>query len=155
MAEKKQNLLSIGAVAERTGCAVSAIRFYEAEGLICASRSAAGQRLFRRSEIRRVSFILICQKLGYTLKEIRQALDALPDGRTPNKSDWQRLSRRFGRDIDRRIDELSRLKELLTGCIGCGCLSLQACSLYNPGDRAAVAGDGPRFLLGDRAGDFQ
>jgi len=138
--------MSIGAVAKRTGCAVSALRFYESEGLISASRNAGGQRVFQRSVVRRVSFILICQRLGYSLNEIGTALSSLPEGRTPNKSDWQKLSRRFNHDIDHRIAELTRLKESLTGCIGCGCLSLQVCSLYNPDDRAAVAGDGPRFL---------
>lgn len=154
MAKVQQKLISIGVVAKRTGCAVSALRFYESQGLISANRSASGQRLFRRSEIRRVSFILICQKLGYTLSEIQDALDALPDRRTPNKSDWQRLSRRFGQDIDLRINELTQLKESLSGCIGCGCLSLKVCALYNPDDRAAAAGDGARYLKGDKASDF-
>lgn len=154
MAKTQQKLLSIGAVAKRTGCAVSALRFYESLGLISANRSTSGQRLFRRSEIRRVSFILICQKLGYTLSDIQDALNALPDRRTPNKSDWQRLSRRFGQDIDLRIAELTQLKESLSGCIGCGCLSLKVCALYNPGDRAAAGGDGARFLKGDKASDF-
>jgi len=147
--------LSIGAIAKRTGCAVSALRFYESEGLVSATRNAGGHRLFHRSTIRRISFILICQRLGYSLEEIKSVLSELPDGRTPTKADWQNLSRKFSDDIDERIALLSQLKESLTGCIGCGCLSLKACALYNPGDRAAVAGDGPRFLKGDKASDFQ
>lgn len=154
MTKRKQALLSIGRVAERTGCSVSALRFYEEKGLLRALRTAGGKRIFNRSDIRRVSFILICQRLGYTLEDIRKALATLPDERTPNKADWRRLSKQFSVDIDRRIQELEQLKDRLTGCIGCGCLSLNDCKLFNPNDRAEAAGEGPRFLLGDQPTDF-
>lgn len=146
-------LVSIGVVAERTGLSVSAIRYYETSGLLMASRAPGGKRLFPRSAIRRVSFILISQQLGYTLDEIRQVLKTLPSGRTPTKGDWQKLSRQFSRDIDERIGRLSQLRDSLTACIGCGCLSLKSCALYNPQDRASIAGSGPRYLLGDKPGD--
>lgn len=141
--------ISIGVVAARTGVAVSAIRYYESTGLLPAIRSAGGKRLFPRSVIRRVSFILISQQLGYSLEQIAGLLEKLPQQRTPTKADWQKLSVEFSRDIDQRIERLSRLKESLGGCIGCGCLSLKSCSLYNPQDQAASLGDGPRYLLGD------
>lgn len=141
--------ISIGAVASRTGVAVSAIRFYESTGLLPAIRGAGGKRLFPRSVIRRVSFILISQQLGYSLDEIAGLLEKLPDQRTPTKRDWQKLSGEFSRDIDLRIERLAQLRESLVGCIGCGCLSLKSCKLYNPQDKAATKGDGPRYLLGD------
>ncbi len=147
---KQEPLLSIGEVAERTGVAVSHIRFYSSENLINAVRSAGGQRYFRKSEIRRVSFILLAQQLGYGLDDIRGALSSLPSGRSPTKSDWDRLSRRFGKDLDERIAALRRLKETLNGCIGCGCLSLRKCALYNPDDSARKLGKGPRYLMGDQ-----
>lgn len=147
--------LSIGQLADRTGLAVSAIRFYDSIGLVKANRNAGGQRQFQRSDIRRLSFVLIAQQLGFTLEEIRKQLDALPDQRTPTLQDWQRMSRQFKQDIDQRIDALERLRERLSGCIGCGCLSLRRCSLYNPDDRAASLGAGPRYLLGDEPDDIQ
>lgn len=147
--------LSIGQLADRTGLAVSAIRFYDSIGLVKANRNAGGQRQFQRSDIRRLSFVLIAQQLGFTLAEIRKQLDALPDQRTPTLRDWQRMSRQFKQDIDQRIDALERLRERLSGCIGCGCLSLKRCSLYNPDDRAASLGAGPRYLLGDEPDDVQ
>ena len=113
-------------------------------------RSNSGHRVFARAVIRRVSFILIAQNLGYSLKKIREALNSLPDKRTPTKSDWTRLSRKFSGEIEQRIDSLKRLQSKLDGCIGCGCLSLQSCRLYNPDDLAADFGMGPRYLLGDR-----
>lgn len=143
-------LVTIGVVAERTGLAVSAVRFYESRGLIPSTRSTGGQRLFHRSVIRRVSFVLISQQLGFSLEEIRDALSSLPENRTPTKADWERLSRRFGKDIDDRIERLTQLRESLSSCIGCGCLSLAKCRLYNPEDRAVQLGSGPRFLLGDK-----
>lgn len=149
MAPSTDDLLTIGAVARRTGIAVSAVRFYERRGLIHAVRDTGGHRRFARSTIRRVSFILIAQRLGYSLSEIASHLERLPEGRTPNESDWERLGRRFGADIDRRIAELGRLRDRLASCIGCGCLSLQRCSLYNLDDVASANGSGPRFLLGD------
>jgi len=141
--------LSIGAVAERTGLAVSAVRYYEDEGLIDATRATSGHRRFRRSVIRRLSFIRTCQRLGYTLDEIRAHLSSLPAGRTPNERDWQRLATSFERDLATRISELQALQEKLAGCIGCGCLSLERCALWNPGDVAADFGSGPRWLMGD------
>lgn len=146
-------LLPIGKMASRTGLSITAIRFYEAEGLICARRNAGGQRRFVRADIRRLSFIKICQGLGISLADIRQALLNLPDGRTPTKRDWEKLSREFSRDIDERIEALSRLRDTLTGCIGCGCLSLAKCRLYNPDDKAALNGAGPRYLMGDESDD--
>jgi MerR family redox-sensitive transcriptional activator SoxR len=141
--------LAIGAVSSRTGVAVSAIRFYQEQGLIEATRESSGHRRFERSTIRRISFIRICQQLGYSLDEIRTQLDALPHGRTPNEQDWQRLAASFRSDIDARMAGLAQLKEKLDGCIGCGCLSLQRCALYNADDSAARLGPGPRYLLGD------
>ncbi len=145
---QKDPHISIGVVAKRTGVAVSAIRFYESIGLLPAIRGPGGRRLFARSVIRRVSFILISQQMGYTLEEIATLLDGLPQQRTPNKADWQKLSREFSADIDQRIAQLTRMKESLSSCIGCGCLSLKTCKLYNPGDNAAQQGAGPRYLLG-------
>ena len=144
--------LSIGRVAERTGLAVSAIRFYEEKGLVVAGRDAAGRRCFAPSDIRRLSFVLIAQQLGFSLEEIRQQLDSLPKQRTPSTQDWARISRAFRADIDTRISALETLRERLTDCIGCGCLSLKRCKLYNPDDRAARLGAGPRYLLGDSPG---
>jgi len=146
---KNDPLINIGLVASRTGTKVSAIRFYADEGLIPSVRASNGHRFFPRSVIRRVSFILIAQNLGYSLAEIREALASLPESRTPTKADWERLSRAFGKEIDARIKQLSDLRSLLSGCIGCGCLSLQKCKLYNPEDKLASRGVGPRFLLGD------
>ena len=133
-------MLSIGKVAKRVGCNVSAIRFYADEGLVPSVRSNSGHRYFARSCIRRVSFILICQRLGYSLKEIKAAFEKLPRERTPNKADWRKLSRHFRQDIDQRIAELQQLKTRLTGCIGCGCLSMQACALRNPEDELSEQG---------------
>jgi len=144
-----ESSLTIGAVAERTGLAVSAVRYYEDEGLISATRSASGHRRFTRSVIRRVSFIRTCQRLGYTLDEIRGHLESLPSGRTPTERDWQRLAKSFERDLDVRIRELELLRDRLSGCIGCGCLSLRRCAIWNPDDVAADLGAGPRWLLGD------
>ncbi len=142
-------LLGIGAVADRTGVAVSALRFYEDVGLVTAQRAPSGHRRFHRSTIRRVSFIRICQRLGYSLDDIREQLARLPENRTPTEADWQALAAKFRTDIDRRIAELGQLRDKLDGCIGCGCLSLQKCALYNPDDVARGLGNGPRYLLGD------
>lgn len=147
-------LLTIGAVAKRTGLAVSAVRFYEEQGLITAERSPAGHRLFPRSTIRRLSFIRICQGLGYRLEDVRTQLTALPDARTPTETDWQKLATGFAHDIDRRIAELTKLRDTLDGCIGCGCLSLKHCAIYNPDDAAQGLGAGPRYLLGNSAADL-
>ncbi len=142
--------LSIGALARRTGLAVSAIRYYEAQGLIKPWRNTGGQRRFERSDLRRLSFVMIAQQFGFTLPEIRAELDRLPGGRTPTKADWARISTGFRARLDEKIDTLSRLRDNLDGCIGCGCLSLPTCALYNPADRVAEKGVGPRYLMGDR-----
>jgi MerR family redox-sensitive transcriptional activator SoxR len=147
-------LLTIGELARRTGLSVSAIRFYEARGLVGAIRTGGNQRRFMRSDIRRLSFALIAQRCGLTLSEIEREMAGLPNGRAPNKADWQAISARLRTTLDERIALLERTRDRLDGCIGCGCLSLETCALYNPGDRAALAGAGPRFLLGDRASDF-
>lgn len=143
------DLLPIGKLAARTGLSVSAIRFYEEKGLISAHRNAGGQRRFARADLRRLSFILIAQRLGFSLSEIRAALDSLPDGRAPTRKDWARLSRNFRAALDQRIGELERLRENLDKCIGCGCLSLPNCALYNPGDEISVKGAGPRLVIKD------
>lgn len=148
MKKVKQGIL-IGRIAQRTGVAVSAIRFYEEAGLISAGRNKGGQRVFESADIRRVSFIIIAQKLGFTLKEIKAQLDILPDKRTPTLKDWEKISQSFRADIDARIKALSLLQEKLTGCMGCGCLSLEHCALYNTDDKAAKDGAGPRYLLND------
>ncbi|WP_298839331.1 redox-sensitive transcriptional activator SoxR [uncultured Roseobacter sp.] len=141
--------LSIGALADRTGLAVSAIRYYETQGLIRPWRNAGGQRRFQRSDLRRLSFVMIAQQFGFTLPEIRAELDRLPGGRTPTRSDWARISRSFRTRLDEKIGALEKLRDNLDGCIGCGCLSLPACALYNPVDKAAAGGQGPRYLMGD------
>ena len=148
------NMLSIGELSRRTGMSVSAIRFYEASGLVTAIRTRGNQRRFMRADIRRLSFALIAQQLGLTLGEIARELATLPQGRSPTRADWQAISRRIKGALQGRIATLERTRDLLDGCIGCGCLSLAKCRLYNPGDRANRAGAGPRFLLGDRAKDF-
>ena len=154
MAVPGPGLLSIGELARRTGLSVSAIRFYEAHGLVTAIRTGGNQRRFARADIRRLSFGQIAQQLGLSLAEIGAELATLPQGRPPTRRDWQAISGRIRGALQRRIAMLDRTRDLLDGCIGCGCLSLQSCALFNPGDRAARAGAGPRFLLGDRAQDF-
>ena len=139
--------IPIGALAERTGVAPSALRFYEAEGLIHASRSEGGQRRFSRDTIRRVSFIRVAQQVGLTLDEVRTALHSLPDKRTPTEKDWHRLSTSWKPRLDDQIAMLERLRDRLDACIGCGCLSLRVCHIVNPGDEVAVRGPGPRYLL--------
>lgn len=141
--------LSIGYVARRTGLATSAIRYYEDEGLVAPDRNDSGHRRYERSDLRRLSFVMISQQLGFSISEIREALGTLPQGRTPNKADWARISRKFGAVLDERIRTMQALRARLDGCIGCGCLSLKTCKLYNPDDRIAARGAGPRYLLGD------
>ena len=145
-----QALLSIGELSRRTGLSVSAIRFYEAQGLVKAIRTTGNQRRFARADLRRLSFALIAQKLGLSLAEIAEELATLPLKRAPTRNDWQAISRRIRGALQQRIAMLERTRDLLDGCIGCGCLSLARCRLYNPDDEAARAGAGPRFLLGDR-----
>ncbi|MFN3946036.1 MAG: redox-sensitive transcriptional activator SoxR [Allosphingosinicella sp.] len=142
--------LSIGELARRTGLSVSAIRFYEERGLIQPHRTAGNQRRFLRSDVRRLSFAMVAQRLGLSLAAIEAELAQLPLGRAPTQEDWQAISRRLRGTLDARIAMLERTRDLLDGCIGCGCLSLERCQLYNPGDRAGAAGPGPRYLLGDR-----
>lgn len=142
-----KGLLTIGEVAARTGLAVSAIRYYDDEGLVAARRTPGGKRMFLRSDIRRLSFILIAQQLGFSLEEIRTQLKQLPLERTPNKRDWEKISRGFRTHLDERIGMLERLRDRLDGCIGCGCLSLATCKLYNPEDKASQTGTGPRLVL--------
>lgn len=150
---ESNDLLSIGAVAERTGLAVSAVRFYADSGLVPFDRSGAGHRRFSRAVIRRISFIRVCQRLGYSLEDIAAQLASLPNERTPNQSDWAELAAGFSDDIDARIEQLVKLRDTLDGCIGCGCLSLQTCRIWNPEDGAAALGDGPRYLLGNSSAD--
>lgn len=145
------DVVSIGDLARRTGLSVSAIRFYEARGLIEPFRSSGGQRRFLRSDIRRLSFIRIAQQLGLSIDGIAVELANLPQERTPNAKDWAKIGTAMRKLLDERIARLSRTRDLLDGCIGCGCLSLKKCALYNPDDRAAANGTGPRYVLGDRA----
>jgi MerR family transcriptional regulator, redox-sensitive transcriptional activator SoxR len=140
-------VISIGQMASRTGLAVSAIRYYEEEGLVHPERSRAGQRRFKRADIRRLSFVLIIQQLGFSIADIRTMLASLPDGRTPTQSDWTKLSKSIRGELDRRITTLTKLRDNLDGCIGCGCLSLTKCKLYNTGDHKAALGAGPRSLI--------
>lgn len=146
-------VLAIGELAARSGIAPSALRFYESEGLIRAFRSDGGRRLYEREVLRRVAFIRVAQRIGLSLAEIRAALAALPDERTPTAKDWARLSRQWRPRLDEQIEMLVALRDQLASCIGCGCLSLRACALYNPDDGAAELGTGPRYLLGDVASD--
>ncbi len=141
--------LSIGEVADRAGIAPSALRYYEKEGLIHSDRSEGGQRRFHRDVLRLVAFIRAAQRVGLTLDEIRDALHTLPDKRTPTAADWARLSRGWRPLLDRRIEEMERLRDRLDSCIGCGCLSLKTCALSNPNDFAAEEGPGARWLLVD------
>lgn len=128
--------------------ATSALRFYEAEGLIHATRTSGGQRRFTRDELRRVAFIRIAQQIGLTLEEIRDAMASLPDNRVPTQDDWEQLSRSWQPRLEQQIQFLEDLKGRLTGCIGCGCLSLKHCHLLNPGDIAGDSGPGPRYVPG-------
>lgn len=147
--------LSIGQISDRTGLAPSAIRYYEEENLVTPFRNAGGQRRFDRADIRRLSFVMIAQQLGFSIKQIKTALASLPDNRTPTKADWESLSKQFRDDLDSRIAQMEALREKLTGCIGCGCLSLKACKLYNPKDRIRTKGHGPRYLMGDSSDDIR
>jgi MerR family redox-sensitive transcriptional activator SoxR len=141
--------LSIGAVSERTGVASSALRFYEAEGLIHAVRSDSGHRRFHRDALRRVAFIRVAQEVGLSLEEIKAALATLPDERTPTQHDWEVLASSWRPRLDAQIAMLERLRDRLVGCIGCGCLSMKACRLVNPGDQVGARGPGPRYVLDD------
>ena len=139
--------LAIGDFAARSGVAPSALRFYEREGLIRATRTGGNQRRYERSELRRVAFIRIAQQVGVSLDEIREALATLPENRTPTKADWSRLSSHWRRRLEERILLMQRLRDQLTGCIGCGCLSLKRCRLVNPGDRLGGRGPGAQMIV--------
>jgi MerR family transcriptional regulator, redox-sensitive transcriptional activator SoxR len=143
------SLLTIGEVSRRSGVASSALRFYEERGLISSERREGGQRRYLRHVLRRIAFIVFAQRIGLTLAEIGAELAKLDPNRVPNRRDWSRLSATWAARIDERIGELERLRAGLTECIGCGCLSLDRCSLANPDDRAAGAGPGARYWIGD------
>jgi MerR family redox-sensitive transcriptional activator SoxR len=144
------DLLTITEVSRRSGVASSALRFYEARGLIQSERNGSGHRHYPRAALRRIAFIVFAQKMGLSLQEIGTELAKLPDNRVPQKADWARISASWTRRIDQRIDELKRLRAGLTQCIGCGCLSLRQCQLANPADLAARLGPGPRYWIGNK-----
>ncbi len=141
--------LAIGELAARSGLATSALRYYEELGLIRSERTAGGQRRYARSTLRRVAFVRAAQQIGLSLDEARAALDRLPSDHAPSAAEWNVVARTWGRRIDEEIASLERLKHKLKGCIGCGCLSLRKCGLYNPDDTAAGKGAGARYVLGD------
>lgn len=146
--------LAIGELSRRTGLSVSAIRFYEERGLVTSFRTRGNQRRFERAEIRRLSFVIIAQQLGLTLAQIHAELMDLPNRRVPSRADWQAISSRVRKILETKVAQIEATQNLLDSCIGCGCLSLDRCALYNPDDRAAHGGPGPRFLLGDEPADF-
>lgn len=145
---------TIGQLAARAGVATSALRYYESRGLITSERSDGNHRLFAPATLRRVSVIKAAQALGISLEEIQTTLDALPAGRTPTATDWAELSERWRADLDERIDRMVDLRDRLSDCIGCGCLSLETCSIFNPDDAASRLGTGARYLAGDDSGDL-
>jgi MerR family redox-sensitive transcriptional activator SoxR len=142
------DLLAISEISRRSGVASSALRFYEDKGLVTSERSGRGHRRYPRAVLRRVAFIVFAQKIGLSLEEIREELSKLPSNRVPERADWAKLSGNWSSRINERIAELERLKQGLTQCIGCGCLSLERCQLANPGDRVARFGSGPRYWIG-------
>ena len=141
--------ITITELAARSGVAASALRYYESLGLIAAERTSGNQRRYRRSVLRRVAVIKVAQNMGVPLRHIHAALARLPERRDPAPVDWERLSRRWRAELDERIGTLERLRDQLSSCIGCGCLSLERCGLFNREDRARIGGSGPRYLLGD------
>lgn len=141
--------LTIGELAERAGVATSALRFYETKGLISSDRTSGNQRRYPRPTLRRVALIRAGQEVGLTLLEIGDALSTLPHDATPSKRDWERLSSGWQTRLDEQIRELQALRDELSDCIGCGCLSLRSCALFNPSDVISARGSGPRYLLGD------
>jgi MerR family redox-sensitive transcriptional activator SoxR len=143
--------LTISELAARSGAAPSALRYYEELGLISAQRTAGQQRRYPRYMLRRIAFIRAGRQLGLALREIKAALDVLPDNKAPTRAQWRRAARAWQGRIDERVAELQRLSATLEGCIGCGCLSLRTCALYNPDDTAAGRGPGARWLLGDES----
>lgn len=146
--------LTIGEIARRAGVASSTLRFYESIGLIWSERSAGNQRRYRREMLRRIAFVRITQQLGVELADIQRALSSLPGRRTPTKQDWRRLSTAWRSRLDERVALLTRMRDNLASCIGCGCLSLRSCPVYNPGDAVSVRGPGARYLLGDKPAEF-
>jgi MerR family redox-sensitive transcriptional activator SoxR len=147
--ESDDQLLTIGELAGRAGVSTATLRFYEDEGLIVSTRTAGNQRRYPRSMLRRVAVVRAGRAVGMPLAQIRDGLAPLPLDRAPTKRQWESVARRWSADLDTRIGELVTLRDRLTGCVGCGCLSLRSCGLFNPGDRAAAAGPGARYLLGD------
>lgn len=147
MASQILKELTIGQLAERSGVATSALRFYESQGLISSRRTSGNQRRYPRDMLRRVAFVKVSQNLGMPLTAIREALGRLPEGRTPNKADWAEVSASWRADLERRIRQLTCLRDSLTECIGCGCLSLESCVLANPDDVCGARGEGPRYLI--------
>jgi MerR family redox-sensitive transcriptional activator SoxR len=143
-----EGLLTISEVSRRSGVAASALRFYEERGLIRSERAGSGHRRYPSAVLRRIAFIVFAQRVGLTLDEVAVELAKLPSNRVPERADWAKLSRVWGNRIDARIAELERLRNSLTQCIGCGCLSLSSCQLANPGDRASRGGPGPRYWIG-------
>lgn len=141
--------LTIGELAERAGVATSALRFYETKGLISSDRTSGNQRRYPRPTLRRVALIRAGQEVGLTLLEIGDALSTLPHDATPSKRDWERLSSGWQTRLDEQIRELQALRDELSDCIGCGCLSLRSCALFNPSDVISARGSGPRYLFGD------
>lgn len=146
---RRPHTFTIGEVARRTGVATSALRFYEDRGLIRSERNAGGHRRYHADVLRRVSFVRTAQRVGLSLDEIHEALASLPDRRTPTAKDWDRLARSWRPRLDEQIALMSRMRDQLDECIGCGCLSLESCGLWNPDDVAAGLGTGPRYLLSD------
>ena len=151
---KKTDTLPIGQVATRSGLHTSAVRYYGSIGLVYSERSPGNHRMYSRHVLRRLAFIRAAQRVGLSLEDITTALSTLPVERAPTKAEWAKLSRSWRRQLDQRIAELERLRDDLTGCIGCGCLSLASCRLYNPEDAVSVNGEGARFLLGDDPDQF-
>ena len=146
-------LLTVGQVADRCGIAPSAVRYYDDRGLVRSTRSDGGQRRFERDTIRRIAFITAAQAVGRSLAEITEALETLPARRTPTHDDWNKVASSWRPRLDEQIARLQALRDQLDACIGCGCLSLERCAMYNPLDVAAKLGDGPRYLLGDASSD--
>lgn len=151
--DSSDELLSVGQVAERCGVAVSAVRYYDDIGLVHSTRTSGGQRRFARDTIRRIAFVTAAQAVGRSLDEVRTALESLPEQRTPTHADWNRVATSWRPRLDEQIERLVALRDQLDACIGCGCLSLERCAMYNPTDVAAHLGSGPRYLLGDSSGD--
>ena len=140
--------LTVGQLAARSGVAVTALHFYESKGLIRSRRTTGNQRRYSRDMLRRVAFVRVAQRVGIPLRLVAEALAGLPDERTPTREDWAQLSALWRAELDQRIDQLKQLRDNLSDCIGCGCLSLDRCLLRNPDDRLGQAGPGPRRLLG-------